>query len=187
MSDNINPVVESQETTAEIVSETPVTPNMSLNSTDQAWIQSLIEEKIQNNNKEEKIKREFSNFGKKLIKFLFTPAKKLDSESDTIDSLSNIAAFICTLTAYAGYLSSLLMISLMAVVVINQPALATLIMLAAVVAMAIIITVISKAIELTGLTIERTRNSMLMVSAIAFWIAFWPIAKDFLEFVIDYM
>ena len=79
------------------------------------------------------------------------------------------------------------MISLMTVVVINQPALATLIMLAAVIAMATITTIISKAIELTGLTIERTRNSMLMVSAIAFWIAFWPIAKDFLEFVIDYM
>ena len=49
--------------------ETPIVPNMSLNAADQAWVQALIEERIKNNNKTEKVKREFSNFGKKLMKF----------------------------------------------------------------------------------------------------------------------
>ena len=81
--------------------ESPVVPNMSLNAADQAWVQALIEERIKNNNETEKVKREFSNFGKKLMKFLFTPAKKLDSENINVDTLSSITAFICTLTALA--------------------------------------------------------------------------------------
>ena len=184
MSENITPTIETPVTPEAIPAEV-ITPNMSLNSTDQAWIQALVEEKIQKNNKEEKIKREFSNFGKKLFKFLLTPAKKLDSENEPINAMSGVASFFCSMTAYVGYLASLAMIATMVMVTIKQPSLVALLTLVGSVAISTVIAIFSKAIELAGIEIEKTNNSTLMLSAVAFWIAFWPIARDFVTFVSD--
>ena len=165
--------------------ESPIVPNMSLNAADQAWVQALIEERIKNNNETEKVKREFSNFGKKLMKFLFTSAKKLDSENINVDTLSSITAFICTLTAYCGYLGSLGMIALALFAIVNEPAFAVMVFGAGSVVVAALIAVFAKAIELAGIEIEKTQNNSLVLGAAAFWIAFWPIVRDFLTFVVD--
>ena len=165
--------------------ESPVVPNMSLNAADQAWVQALIEERIKNNNETEKVKREFSNFGKKLMKFLFTPAKKLDSETANVDTLSSITAFICTLTAYCGYLGSLGMIALALFAVVNEPALAVMAFSGGSIVVATLIAVFAKAIELAGIEIDKTQNNSLVLGAAAFWIAIWPIVRDFLAFVVD--
>lgn len=159
--------------------EPPIVPNMSLNAADQAWVQALIEERFKNNNGTQKVKREFSDFGKQLGKFLFTPAKKLNSENANVDTLASIAAFICTLTAYCGYLGSLGVITLAVFAVLSEPDLAIVILGAGAIVVAALIAVFAKAIELAGIEIEKTQNKNLVLWAAAFWITALFIVKDF--------
>lgn len=165
--------------------ESSVVPNMSLNAADQAWVQALIEERIKNNNEAEKVKREFSNFGKKLMKFLFTPAKKLDSENASIKAIVSIASLICSLTAWAGYIMSLMMLVTAIVGFVSQPAIETAFLASGIVSMAVLIAVLAKAVALAGIDIEKTQNKNEALSAAVFWIAFWPVFRDFLSYMID--
>lgn len=184
MSENITPTVETPVTPETIPAEV-VTPNMSLNSTDQAWIQALIDESIKNNNETEKVKREFSNFGKKLMKFLFTPAKKLDTENASVKAITSISSFLCTITAYLGYIGSLGMIALALFAIVNEPNLIGFAFCATAIAVAVLIAVFAKTIEMAGIDIEKTQDKNFALLAAAFWIAFWPIARDFVTFVSD--
>ena len=165
--------------------ESPIVPNMSLNAADQAWVQALIEERIKNNNETEKVKREFSNFGKKLMKFLFTPAKKLDSENASIKAIISITSLICSLTAWAGYIMSLMMLATAIVGFVTQPAIGTALLAAGIVSIAVLIAVLAKAVALAGIDIEKTQNKNEALSAAVFWIAFWPVFRDFLSYMID--
>ena len=68
---------------------------------------------------------------------------------------------------------------------VTQPAIGTAILAAGIVSIAVLIAVLAKAVALAGIDIEKTQNKNEALSAAVFWIAFWPVFRDFLSYMID--
>ena len=150
-----------------------------LTDEDKKWIESTIDSKIK------KSETEHMGFWKKFFKFLFTPAKKLNTDGAALNLLASITSLLCACTAYFGYLFAVALTGTSIYVAITQFSVSSIIVLVINAILSIIIAIFSKAIEMAGIDIEKSHDKEVIIGVAAFWVAFWPIAKSGIEWIFN--
>ena len=155
--------------------EEPVAPNMSLNEADRMWIQEAIQSAFA---QEQKHKRQVTSFGKKLMKYTLTPAKKLAGEDN--EASDNILALFCNLTAYLGYLTSIGIVGAAVAALIKIPSLTTLSLFATALIASIFIMIAGKFIEVSNMG-DNDDKKITLISTALFWFAYLSVVLDFVS------
>lgn len=151
--------------------------NLTLTDADKEWITSTIDSKIQEPKTQQMV------FWKKFFKFLFTSAKKLNTDGAALNLLASITSLLCSFTAGVGYLFAVVLTGTSIYVTVTQFSLAAIIVTFINIIVSIVISIFSKAIEMAGIDIEKSHDKEIIIGVAAFWVAFWPIAKSGIEWI----
>lgn len=133
--------------------------------------------------KQQEIQRQC--FIKKLFKFLFTGVRKTKTNGSALLTIRVIMGMACAISAFLGYAISILFIVSGIITFCQHPSWPATLALLILIGVALVIALVSKFIAASGVDIEENNDKDIVISVAAFWLAFWPVAKDIIGYIIE--